>query len=111
MAWYPGTLGHPGLHCEPLGGCEPQAGGALGGCGPQAGEAVDGCEPHPADDLARPGYLGLVHHMISLGKPDLWPGWLVHNSVHATCTLSITSIGLMSHQKSIVMTATKFQSF
>ena len=54
-----GIQGHPGLHCEPLGGCEPQAGEPLGGCGPQASEDLGGCEPQPGGDLARTGYLAL----------------------------------------------------
>ena len=39
------------------------------------------------------GYLGLVHHMVCLGKPDLWPEWLVHTFVHVSCIPSITSPG------------------
>ena len=56
-----GIQGHPGLHCEPLGGCEPQAGEPLGGhgCGPQTSEDLGGCEPQPGGDLARIGYLAL----------------------------------------------------
>ena len=87
------------------------------GCGPQAGGALQlgGCGPQPGGDLARTGYLGLVHHMICLGEPVLWLGWLAHGHtpVHATCTLGTTGtpLGLVGHEKLIVMIATKFQNF
>ena len=69
-----GIQGHPGLHCEPHGGCEPQAGEPLGGCEPQASELLGGCQPQAGGDSF--WIPSLVHHMFCLGKPDLWPDWL-----------------------------------